>query len=269
MSAVLVAAGIGAAASIYDSYNASNDAKKARESQERIAEQQVGLARDQLEFSQEQFDMWTDTYGDIEKTMSAHYNNLTPDSYERQAVTNLQSAYQTRAKQLRESQAQSGLTGSGIQARSQNDLSMEVARQEATIRTQAPDIVNQQKQSFLSAGLSQKSNLANSVLNSTGNVSNALGQQGNMYANDFSFAKQQEAQASQSLGQIAGQVSQYYGQQNTNPTQAITQPAGPTTMSPGTRQLINRVIGSGTQPSVGAFSTPPLYSEGFRKKGIK
>lgn len=226
MSAILAAAAIGAGASLLESNRASDEAARARESQEALAQQQLAQQQEQLEFSQEQLDMWQDTYGDIEQSLSNYYNQLKPDSYERQAVTNLQQAYQTKAKQLRESQAQRGLAGSGIEARTQQDLAMQTARDEATIRTQAPQVVTQQQQGFLSSGLQQKPSIVGGVTGAMGGLSNIYGQQQTVESGRESLALQQQANAMAGLGSVLGQTAQYYGTQDQDQSQPTIQPEG-------------------------------------------
>ena len=161
-TAIVGSAVIGAGASIYS-------ANKAENAQKDAANKAKAASDAQIAFQQEQYNDWKGIFGNIEQNLSKYYNNLTPEHFEALGLNNLEKSYANTKEQVQKQLARRGLDTSGAAAQSIVDLTNSKAQAEANLRTQAPEIANQQKMKFLGLGLGQQGVLQQGIANAYGN----------------------------------------------------------------------------------------------------
>ncbi len=153
----VVVAAVSAVSTVYNAHENKKEGEKNR-----------AAAANQLQFEQNKYNDWQDTYGGIEDNLSEYYAALTPEYYTAVGLENQQQAFQTSQKQLEENLAQRGIVSSGVAASLESQAYLESAQQRATIRRDAPHIVAEERQDFLQVGLGQ---------NPDQSMSNVLAQQ--------------------------------------------------------------------------------------------
>jgi len=149
MSVALVgAAAIGVAGSIYSSNKASGSAKEAGKRAD------AADAR-RLEFEQARFDEWQDTYGPTEDRLAAYYETLTPTLRITQGLEAFEKEKKIQMDNFNKSLAQRNIDRSGIAAQLDSSTAISSAAERARIRARAPLEVAKEQASFLSVGLQQ------------------------------------------------------------------------------------------------------------------
>lgn len=178
----------GAAGSAQQSKDARKDARKAAEKQEEAADAQ-------LAFQKEQYDDWQNVYGPVRENLSNFYQDLTPETFTASGLAQISEQYEATQVQYERQFAQRGID-SPAQDLMQQQASLSAGKAKAELRHSAPLQLAQAEQSFLS----------NSVTNpaATG-VSNAYGNQANLYGQETREAQAREAQATSDMwGSISG-----------------------------------------------------------------
>ena len=216
-AAIIGAGALGAAASDKASKRSSESQDKARESADEAARLQRLTAQEQLEFAKEQYEFqkeqllerqqrFDSIYGSVESNLSNYFRSLTPERIEALGISNVDQQYGRAIQSLEASFAQRGLSGSGVAAKTFQDLEISRAEARAGVRAGAEASVAQQQIGFVS-GRPQSVGTPNpsGVLGAFSNQSAVFGQQS---ANQAALASQYGRQASAygaQTGQIIGQ----------------------------------------------------------------
>ena len=184
MSVALVgAAAIGVAGTIYASNQAGKAAKKAGK--------KAGDAdAERMAFAREQYDEWQATYGPVEDQLAAYYETLSPTLRTVQGLEAFEKEKNRALTNLNENLAQRGIATSGIAAQQNTEVAINSAGERARIRAAAPMEVAKEKLSFLQVGLGQNpnsgvtnalstqqtnaNNIANTTARNAGNASGAV-----------------------------------------------------------------------------------------------
>jgi len=128
------------------SYKGAKDANKAADRREAAA----------MAFEQKKYDDWKAIYGPIEENLANYYKTLTPKAYAVRGVEEFNKQKESALTRIRENFTQRGIRlDSNIALSTEASVAMEGAKQTALIRSTAEDKVREQKQSFLTAGLSK------------------------------------------------------------------------------------------------------------------
>ncbi len=185
------------------SNNASNRATKSAQQSEASA----------LEFEQERYNDWKETYGDLEDNLADYYGGLTADYYEAMGLETFQQEFETNMTRMNETLNQRGIVDSGISASLELQSSLSASESRATIRRDSERQVNADKTNFLQIGLGQ--NPANSV-------SNTLSNQAQGARNRANGAEVAAGQAIGNAIEVAGTgVADYYRNKPTVDTSMI------------------------------------------------
>lgn len=139
-----------------------------------MSKEQIELAKEQLTFSREQYQDWKNIYGDIQKNLGDYYNSLDPDKLVALGLENQQREFQVVDKALKRDFAQRGLTNSGAEITQSAISSVQNATARAAIRTNANELVAQQKLGFLGVGLNQGTAMLGNTTNAASNVTSAF-----------------------------------------------------------------------------------------------
>lgn len=205
------AAVVGAGASVYGVMQAGEAQDAASAQQGAALASSERIAGEQMDWQKEQQAQWDSMYGPVEANLSEYYSNLTPERFTAMGVQSTAQSFQGLQEQLKESLAQRGISGSGIEAQGITDLTIAQAQREADIRASAPEAVAQQQQGFLQLGLNQKAGLQ-------AGMQNAFGQQQGVQRNAFSAASNlynqavgDEQSSYAALGQNVNTLGQVYG----------------------------------------------------------
>ena len=206
MSAMIVAAVVGAAVVGKMAADASKDASK----------RQAASAKTQLEFEQAKYNRWLDIYGDVEENLGEYYENLSPETYAAQGLQSQQQEYQAAVTQMKEHFAQADISGGAV-AGLESQAALENARARATVRAEAPTKVAEAQRGFVSGQVAP-----------TSGISTTLGQQTALAGQSQLAKSQQYQQLSNTLAGIAG--TQIAKRVNTPP--ATPKVVGPVTSAP-------------------------------------
>ena len=139
-------AGVTGAASLFGASKASSAAKSASNAQ-------AAAEAAMLEFQQQQYQDWQDTFGPIQDNLSLYYQNISPDYYEATGLANFQKEREQQLADLNTSLAQRGLTGSGLAATVKRENAIDTAEQRAQIRTNAKQQAVSDMSNFLQIGM--------------------------------------------------------------------------------------------------------------------
>lgn len=188
-------------------------------------------AKEQLKLQQEAFDyvkqmneenkaMWAQeladfesNFGEIERTLSTYYNDLTADKAIASGMQNLAKSFSTAKSELNAELAQRGLSTSGAAAAAYSNLASQQAQAEATVRKNAQAEVLAAKQNWYNTGLAQKNTalqgysgaLARNA-NTGMNLASNYGAAANAYSNAASNAM---SSLGSSIGSIASAGLKY------------------------------------------------------------
>lgn len=95
---------------------------------------------------------WQNTFGSIENNLKDYYSNLDPVKFATQSKNQLQSNMQKSMVQFNEYLAQTGMQSAGMEAQNKKETSFELAKGNAQIDINAPEVVAQMKAGFLDYG---------------------------------------------------------------------------------------------------------------------
>jgi len=223
------AAVVSAGAAIYSAYESGEQADQAQSSQEQAMAQQQAIADEQMAYQQELRSQWDQTFGSVERNLSDYYNNLSPEKLTTAGVQANQESFQAVQKQLQQTLAQRGISGTGVEAQGLTQLAVSQAQQDANVRVNAPQQVAQQQQGFYSLGIPQKQAIQGGINSAYGSQMGV--QQGayNHYSNQYNQAQQAQNAAYGSLANVVGQTAAYYGAETQPQTQPYNPYAQPTT----------------------------------------
>lgn len=146
MTAMITAAAIGVAGSVYASNKSSKAAKKA-------GNQAADAEAARLDFEKQQWQEWQDTYGPVEDQLAAYYETLTPTFRITQGLEAHEKEMERAKTKINETLAQRGIATSGIAAQVGTEMAVASAEERARIRAAAPMEVAKEKLGFLQVGL--------------------------------------------------------------------------------------------------------------------
>jgi hypothetical protein len=144
--ALVGAAAIGVAGTVYASNKASKAAKKAGKRADAADERRMA-------WEQEQRDEWDATYGATEDRLAAYYDKLTPTLRITQGLEAFEKEKGIAMKNVQEQMAQRNIDRSGMSAELDSDVAINSAEARAKIRADAPMQVAKEQAGFLSVGL--------------------------------------------------------------------------------------------------------------------
>lgn len=157
-------------------------AKEARAASQKAAGDAADVARESLAFQKEQFAIWTDVYGEIQKNLSDYYSSLGTDRVITLGLQNQAREAQTAQRNIETIFAQRGISDSGLELSTLANLEVESATQRAGIRSSAEDIVRGQQTDFLRIGLGQQPSLLGGVQSAFGLLTGTFQQQSGLEA---------------------------------------------------------------------------------------
>lgn len=188
-------------------------------------------AKEQLKLQQEAFDfvkqmnaenkaMWAkeladfeSVFGDIERTLSTYYNNLTADKAIASGMQEIAKSYSTAKAELNAELAQRGLYSSGAAAAGFSNLANQRAAAEASVRKNAQAEVMAAKSKWLNTGLAQKSQalqgMSNAYSRSASTGMNLAGVYGNAADSYGKAASSSMSALGSSIGSIASAGLKY------------------------------------------------------------
>lgn len=147
----VVVAGVGVAANLYMADQAGSAAKKA-------GKRASASEQKRLDFEQEQWNEWQDTYGPTEDRLAAYYEALTPTLRITQGLEAFEKEKERAMTNLRETFAQRNIDRSGMSAEIDRSVAIDSAEIRAKIRADAPMEVAKEQAGFLQIGLGQDPN---------------------------------------------------------------------------------------------------------------
>ncbi len=203
-AAIVGAAAIGAGASITASSKASKSSSAALASADAAAQLQYEVSMEQLAFQKEQYANWESIFGPIQENLSNYYQNISSDSIASQGIQALQTSYAQSRQNLDTALAKRGITDSGATVSGLSQLESARMLGKAQIQSQAPMLAAQQQQSFLSGGLGQQSSLISGISNAYGNQANMYGNRYTTGINQSNVYANQAAQAYSGIGSSIG-----------------------------------------------------------------
>ena len=184
-------------------------AKKASKRADRALKEASRLAQESIDFQKSQYEDWKNVYGDVEKNLSNYYSNLSVESLTAMGLQNVQQEFQKAYKDIQETYARRGLTGSNVENYTLAQARLKNAENRAAIRVQAPAQVAQEKASFLNLGLGRRDNIAANVGNA---YAAATGVQTSGYTGYLGRSNALATQSMDTLGTIVGAgAGQYAG----------------------------------------------------------
>jgi hypothetical protein len=176
----------------------------------------TAVAREGLDFNKEiyadaqnRYNLWEQTFGPIQNNLADYYNTLDPAKYEARMKGSVGDAYDVASKRLTENLASRGIQGSGIEAAALGQLEEGRAQGIIQAELQAPEMVNQMKQGFLTgAGMPQQGMHLSSMTGAQQGVNQASGalQQSFMQQGNWEMMNQQNINSA--MGSIAGFAGQ-------------------------------------------------------------
>ena len=198
-TALLVGAGVTAAASIYSANKADENADNAQQSADQRADQaqQNAVQRQGA---------WESVYGSVESNLANYYNTIDPSVIAAQGMESFEKERTESLARARENLAQRGLSSSGVSADLEISSAMTRGSERAKIRAEAPMKAAQQRMEFLRLGMGSNPDRATQTAFNN-QASNAQGQ-----ANQAqSTADQAASDAATATTQAVGAAVNAYG----------------------------------------------------------
>lgn len=209
----IVVSAVGVASSAYS-------ADKANKQAEDAAGKADQLGQGQLAFSREQYDDWQRVYGPIQQRLSRYYSSLDANDFAAQGINELNKQFTQVTQQLDRDLARRGVD-SPVADSLKAQLSLDLARDKAEIRQQAPLAVAQAQQGFLSGSVTNPA--ATGVMGAMQNQQNIQTQQA---TNQQNLSYQAGAAAGQT---VTNAISSYYSNKAyTDRTAQLSQSTLPT-----------------------------------------
>jgi hypothetical protein len=154
MSVAWVGVGVAAAGVIGSAYSSS----KATSAANKAGKRADSADARRMDFEEQRYDEWQETYGPVEDQLAAYYNTLTPTLRITQGLENFEKEKKIAIDNLDQKMAQRNIDRSGMTAQLDSDVAIDSAEARARIRANAPMEVAKEKASFLSVGLGQNPN---------------------------------------------------------------------------------------------------------------
>lgn len=173
-----------------------------------MGRENIKFQREQMEFQKDQYNDWKNVYGDLQENLGEYYKNLNGSSIVSKQLTAQAAEFAQAEKELTQSLAQRGISGSGMEAAARTTMAMQSASSRAGIRASADEQAMQQKAGFLGLGLGQGTQMLGIQAQQASTVGNAFNSmasnqlQGSMtQANNMASYARQNLQGSQAMGQ--------------------------------------------------------------------
>jgi len=195
---MVAAAGLAIAA--YSAYSGQKAASKASKQAARSADAAAQVAADQLDFQKEQYGDWKAIYGDLQTNLGDYYKSLTPERTTAMGLQNVQKEYQAAVKEIGTVAAQRGIAGSGLETSALVGARLDNAKNRATVRTNAPTQVAQEKAGFLSIGMGQGSQMLQTIAGVANNSVNSKTQISGNYLDSSTKYGMQSLDTMSSMG---------------------------------------------------------------------
>jgi len=130
-----------------------------------------------LAFDEKQYADWKAIYGPIEENLSEYYTNLTPERLTAQGLQGQQAEFQRARTHIQENLTQRGLADSGVAIAADTNLELQNALARAKIRSDAPERVREQQQSFLQGGEARRAGAVQNISSGLARTAESHGQQ--------------------------------------------------------------------------------------------
>lgn len=138
-----------------------------------MSQEQIELAKQQLDFQKEQYADWNNIYGDIQANLGDYYKSIDPDKLVTMGLEKQQQEFQQVRASIQRDFAQRGLSNSGQEIATTNTNMMQNATTRAAIRANGDQAANEQAMQFLGLGLGQGTQMLGIIGNAAGNANNA------------------------------------------------------------------------------------------------
>ena len=109
-----------------------------------------------LKMAQDQKAEWEKVYGPIQDKLAKNMRNMTLASVSALGLEGVEQEFEAAGVKIRESIAQRGLEGSGLEQEFKERSAIKAAEAKAQIRSEAPEKIAKAQRSFLSLGLAEK-----------------------------------------------------------------------------------------------------------------
>ena len=199
-----------------------------------------------LEFAEQQYTDWQETYGPLQDNMAEYYSGISPDYYAAQGLENFQQEQQVRTERMQETFAQRGIDpSSGIAMSLEAQSELEGAEHRAKIRSDAPRQAAEDKTRFLQIGLGQ---------NPASATQGALSNQAIIAGNQAQTTGMMAGQAWSDAGTAVGTALDAYNRRPA-PTTTPHTPATTYTPNQGTQTMANPYVAAGITSGLAKVST--------------
>ena len=202
-TAIIGATAVGAAASASAAKKSSKSSKAALSSADEASKLQYEVSMEQLNFQKEQYANWENIFGPIQQNLSNYYKNISSDSISSAGIQSIMAQHSQSRQTLDTELAKRGLPNSGATVQGLTSLESAAMLGKAQVQANAPMVAAQQKTNFLSGGLTQQNSLVNGISNAYGNQANMYG---NKYTANQSLATQYSNQAAQAYSGIGSSI---------------------------------------------------------------
>ena len=206
---------IGGVSAIGGAMIASSATEKASDAQTASNNKSLALQQDQFEFEKQRYDDWKAVYGTLQEDLGTYYQNVTGASLSKFEIENLQLASQKAQDKISTTLAQRGMQGSGVEAQllGSNIYNTEIAK--ATVASTADQRAADLKQNFLSIGLGSGNTIANSMAQTSSNMSQIYTHMGN---NAITAGQQQASNIMGVANSLCNYAQQAYNNYNNQST---------------------------------------------------
>lgn len=170
------------------------------------ADKAAGSQQAQLDFQMQQYNDWKDIYGPMQEDIADYWKNVNGREMVAQEVQQVQMAQQEANTRIKETMAQRGISGSGLEAGLTNQNIFNTEIQKAMIRNTADERKIAGQTGLLSLGLSQGSQISAQMSGTSSALANTMYNAGAAQSNIITGA-------TDTLGGVVG-----YGFDQYNPT---------------------------------------------------
>ena len=139
----------------------------------------TNIQQQTLDFNRERYQDFKDVYGNLQEDTAEYFENLTGESISNKEKIAYQEAGQASIDKVRETLAQRGIDGSGLEGQLTSNIIYDTEIKKATSEATSEATAQAQKLNFLNIGLQQEAKIANSIQQGTNNLANSAIAQGN------------------------------------------------------------------------------------------
>ena len=166
-AAMMISSGISAGGSIIGSIIGSNKGAKAQREANKIA-------REQLEFAKQRYQDWQDTWGDVEESIASFARTYTGAHAQSLGLRAIEGQFKEVQTQMKEFNAQRGLSNSGLGAHQQYQLNLARHQSRAEVIADAPSEAAKVRADLFNVGAQREGGLLNARAQASGNAINTL-----------------------------------------------------------------------------------------------